>query len=99
MREQITLNRKEQTRGKVLTIVLEGRCTAEEAAGLLRVSERHRLRLKKGFREEGPAALAHGNRGRRPAHAIQEGLRQEVIRLAATVYAGYNHTHLQEELE
>ncbi|MDP2702370.1 MAG: ISNCY family transposase, partial [Candidatus Rokubacteria bacterium] len=99
MREQITLNRKEQTRGKVLTIVLEGRCTTEEAAGLLRVSERHLLRLKKGFREEGPAALAHGNRGRRPAHAIQEGLRQEVVQLATSVYAGYNHTHLQEELE
>ncbi|MDO8615080.1 MAG: ISNCY family transposase [Dehalococcoidia bacterium] len=99
MRETITLNRKEQTRGKVLTIVLEGRCTTEEAAGLLRVSERHLLRLKKGFREEGPAALAHGNRGRRPAHAIQEGLRQEVVQLATLVYAGYNHTHLQEELE
>lgn len=99
MREQITLNRKEQTRGQVLTIVLEGRCTTKEAAGLLRVSERQLLRLKKGFREEGPAALAHGNRGRRPAHAIQEGLRQEVLQLATSVYAGYNHSHLHEELE
>lgn len=99
MREQITLNRKEQTRGQVRTIVLEGRCTTKEAAGLLRVSERQLLRLKKGFREEGPAALAHGNRGRRPAHAIQEGLRQEVLQLATSVYAGYNHSHLHEELE
>lgn len=99
MRERITLNRKEQTRGQVLAIVLDGRCSTKEAAGLLRVSERHLLRLKKGFREEGPAALAHGNRGRRPAHAIEEGLRRNVIELATSVYAGYNHSHLQEQLE
>ena len=98
MRETITLNRKEQTRAKVLTIVLEGRCTAGEAAVLLGVSERHLLRLKKALREEGPGALAHGNRGRRPEHAIQEELRQKVVQLATSVYRGYNHTHLQEQL-
>lgn len=99
MRETITLNRKEQTRGKILTIVLEGRCTTKEAAELLQVSERHLLRLKKGFREEGPGALAHGNRGRRPGHALGDRLRQEVVGLAMSVYAGYNHSHLQELLE
>ena len=98
MRETITLNRKEQTRGKILTIVLEARCTTKEAAEVLQVSERHLLRLKKGFREEGPGALAHGNRGRRPGHALGDGLRQEV-ELAMSVYAGYNHSHLQELLE
>src|SRR3990172_3842989 len=99
MRETITLNRKEQTRGKILAIVLEGRCTTKEAAELLQVSERHLLRLKKGFREEGPGALAHGNRGRRPGHALGDRLRQEVVELAMSVYAGYNHSHLQELLE
>jgi len=99
MRETITLNRKEQTRGKILAIVLEGRCTTKEAAEVLQVSERQLLRLKKGFREEGPGALAHGNRGRRPAHAIEDRLRQEVVELATLVYAGYNHSHLQELLE
>lgn len=99
MRETITLNRKEQTRGKILTIALEGRCTTKEAAEVLQVSERHLLRMKRGFREEGPGALAHGNRGRRPAHAIEDGLRQEVVELATSVYAGYNHSHLQELLE
>src|SRR5438445_4877862 len=98
MRETITLNRKEQSRAKVLTIVLEGRCTAREGADLLGVSRRHVLRLKKRYREEGPGALAHGNRGRKPVHAISEELRQEVLRLAASHYWDYNHSHLQEQL-
>lgn len=99
MREQITLSKKEQTRGKIVTMVIEGRCTAREAARLVQLSERQVLRLKKGLREQGPAALAHGNRGRRPGHAIADELRKEVIELATSLYTGYNHTHLQEELE
>jgi transposase len=99
MREQITLNSKEQTRAKVLTMVIEGRCTVAEACRLVQLSERQVLRLKKGLREEGPAALAHGNRGRRPKHAIADELRKEVIGLATSLYPDYNHTHLQEMLD
>jgi transposase len=95
----ITLSTKEQTRARVLTMVIEGRCTAREAAELVRLSERQVLRLKKGLREEGPAALAHGNRGRCPKHAITDKLRKEVIELATSLYRDYNHTHLQEMLE
>ena len=84
---------------KVLTMVIEGRCESAEAAQLLQMSVRHLLRLKRAFREEGPAAVAHGNRGRRPGHAIQEELRREILELASTAYAGYNHTHLTEALE
>ena len=98
MRERITLNRKEQTRAKILTMVLERRCTAEEGAELLRMSRRHVLRLKKAFREEGPGALAHGNRGRKPVHAVSDDVREEVLRLATSLYPDYNHSHLQEEL-
>src|SRR3989304_2104187 len=99
MKGRITLSSKEQTRAKVLTMVIEGKCTAREAARLVQLSERHVLRLKKGLREQGPAAFAHGNRGRCPGHAIAEELRKEVIELATSLYHDYNHTHLQEELE
>ena len=98
MRDRVTLNRKEQTRAKVIAMVMEGRCTAREAAGLLRLSRRHVMRLKKAFREEGPAGLAHGNRGRKPAHAVRDEERQEVLELAGALYSGYNHTHLHEQL-
>jgi len=99
MKGRITLNTREQTRVRVLTMVIEGRCTSGEAASLVQLSERQLLRLKKGLREQGPAAFAHGNRGRRPRHAIADQLRKEVIELATSLYRDYNHTHLQEELE
>ncbi len=98
MKGRITLTQKEQARAKVVTMVIEGRCSAQEASELLGLSRRHVFRLKKGLREDGPAALAHGNRGRRPAHAIEEELRREVLRLAGC-YHDYNHSHLQEVLE
>src|SRR3989304_2058197 len=78
MRERVTVTLKEEARVKVLTMVIEGRCESAEAAQLLQMSVRHLLRLKRAFREEGPAAVAHGNRGRRPGHAIQEELRRKM---------------------
>jgi len=50
------------------------------------------------YRKEGAAALAHGNRGRRPAHALEQGLRQRVLDLAQTTYAGLNNQHFAELL-
>jgi len=94
----ITLNRKEQTRVKVLALLGERRSTATQAAELLGVSRRHLFRLQAAFREEGPAGLAHGNRGRKPAHTIPERVRGQVIELAENGYSGYNHTHLHEQL-
>lgn len=98
MKGRITLTQKEQARAKVLTMVIEGGYSTREAAELLGLSRRHVLRLKKGLREEGPGALSHGNRGRKPSHAIAEELRKEVLRLAGHLH-DYNHTHLQEVLQ
>ena len=47
---------------------------------------------------DGAAALAHGNRGRRPHNAVLESEAAAVVRLASTKYAGTNHTHLAELL-
>lgn len=98
MRETVGLSQREQARAQVLLLAAGGRCTTREAAQLLGLSERQVRRLRQGFRERGPAALAHGNRGRRPARALAEALRAEVMRLAEELYRGYNHTHVHELL-
>jgi transposase len=98
MRETVTLSQREQARAQVLMLMAEGRCTTAEAATLLGLSERHVRRLQRAVRARGPAALGHGNRGQRPAHALPDALRTEVVRLAETVYRGYNHSHLHEVL-
>lgn len=96
MRETVELSQREQLRARVLMLLAEGTCTAAEAAGLLGLSVRQVRRLRRGFAERGPAALAHGNRGRPPAHALPAAVRAEVLRLARDEYQDYNHSHLHE---
>jgi len=94
----LTLTKQEQGRLQTLNLVLEGWMGVAGAAGILRLSERHTWRILAAYRREGVAALAHRNRGRRPANATSEETRQQVITLARTHYAGINHTHLTELL-
>ena len=62
------------------------------------VSTRHTRRILAAYRQEGAAALAHGNRGRRPANTTPETMMAEALHLARTRYTGVNHTHLSELL-
>src|SRR3989304_769558 len=79
--KDIMMNGKEQQRAMVLTAVVEGRLTAGEAAELMRLCQRQERRLRHAFVRDGPAALVHGNRGRRPAHTLDAGLRERVAAL------------------
>ncbi len=69
-----------------------------DAARLLGLSDRHTWRLLAGYRKEGAAALAHGNRDRPPVNATPVQVRDQVTRLATTRYQGLNHTHFTELL-
>lgn len=94
----IWLNQREQQRLMVLNQVERGELTGEEAAALMGLCLRQVRRLLAAYRREGGAALAHGNRGRRPVHALSEETRKEVLDLARGRYEGFNHHHLTELL-
>ena len=98
MMETLTLTQKEQGRLQVLNSLLMEQITTDQAATLIGVSARHTRRLLAAYREEGAAALAHGNRGRKPANATPAAGAADVLRLAGTRYQGANHTHLSELL-
>lgn len=98
MGETITLNKREQKRVLVLNQVIAGQIAAEGAAELLGLSERQVWRILAAYRKEGAASLVHGNRGRKPVNALESGLRDRVVELAKTKYAGFNHQHLTEKL-
>ena len=89
---------KEQSRIQVLNGVMEGKVRVAKASGLMGVSERHGWRLLAAYREKGAAAVAHGNRGRKPATTTCPRTQQRVMELAEGPYAGLNHTHLTEML-
>ncbi len=95
----VTLSVREQRRAVVLNQVLAGTLTSEQGAALLGVSERQLRRLRNADVSQGPSGLVHGNRGRRPWHAVPPEVREQVLDLAQHTYAGLNHQHLTEKLE
>ncbi len=96
--ESVTLTQREMARLQVLNSLLAQQMTTKQAATLMGVSARHTRRLLAAYRKEGAAALAHGNRGRRPANVTPGSVIAEVVHLARTRYRGANHTHLGELL-
>ena len=98
MMEHVILTQQEQARLQVLNNLLAGYMTTEQAATLMGVSTRHTRRILAAYRQEGAAALAHGNRGRRPANATPKTTADATVGLARTRYTGVNHTHLSELL-
>lgn len=95
----ITLNERENKRARILSKVDQGKITAVEAGEVMGLSERQVRRLLAGYREYGPKALAHGNRGRKPRHSLDANRRSQVTELAQTKYAGFNQQHFTEKLE
>jgi transposase len=96
--ETFTLSRKELHRPGLLKALCSGRLTNGQVAAALGISVRQVRRLKRRFERGGPAALAHGNRGRPSPRRLRPAVRQAVLRLMTTLYAGFNDTHLTEKL-
>ena len=66
------MKQREKTRIQVLNTVLELHHSIGQAAEIMGVGERYAKRLLEAYRKEGPAAVAHGNRGPRPHNAVPE---------------------------
>ena len=96
--KDVTLNQREQVRLQVLNNVLEHHLPMAQAAEILGVTERQAWRILTAYRKEGAAALAHGNRGRKPANVVSDDVAAAVVNLAGTHYSGANHTHLTDLL-
>jgi len=94
----ITLTAKEHQRLMVLNALQRGTVKMAEAVRLLGLSARQIRRLRRAYQLRGAAALAHGNRGRPSPRRTPAKIRDRVLRLARTTYAGLNHQHLTELL-
>jgi hypothetical protein len=70
----------------------------DRAALILGCTKRHVNRMIKGYKESGKAYFVHGNRGRRPATAISDERKAEVIQLYESKYYDANFTHFTELL-
>src|SRR5690348_16708542 len=97
-KETVTLNTQEQQRALILNRIQSGHLSVGQAAPLLGVSERHVRRILAAYRQEGVAALAHGNRGRQPSRTIAQDVRSQVLHLAGSRYVGCSVSHLRDLL-
>lgn len=98
-KRRLATSQKDEKREYVLREMDAQRMTADEGARSLGLSERQVRRLLAAYRQEGAAAVVHGNRGRTPINALVPDVRQTILDLAQTTYIGFNHTHFAEKLQ
>ena len=77
----------------VISELLEGKISVGEAAqkGNLSIRQVHRLRKK--AKEEGIESIRHGNLGRKPIHAVDAALEEQIAGMYRDSYQEYNFTH------
>lgn len=96
--ETYTLSQKELQRVAVISSCVKGDLACARAASLLDLTPRHVQRLKSRLRQGGEAALAHASRGRPSHRRLPDRVRDRILQLARTTYAGFNDHHLCEKL-
>lgn len=96
--ETFTLSAKELHRVAVISNCVKGNLACASAAEMLAVTPRHVKRLKARLRQGGSAALAHASRGRSGPRRLPQSVRDRILRLARSTYAGFNDHHLCEKL-
>ena len=97
-RETVTLSQKELQRVEVISRCVQGNLACARAAELLDLTPRHIKRLKAHYRQGDGAALAHASRGRPSHRRLPQRVRDRILSLARTRYAGLNDHHLCEKL-
>jgi transposase len=93
-----TLSQKELQRVQVISQCVQGNLACARAAELLDLSLRHVKRLKSRYRQGSAAALAHASRGQPSHRRLPQRVRERIVQLARTRYAGFNDHHLCEKL-
>ena len=93
------MSKNELKRVKVLERLLGGSMSNSESAASLGITCRQLRRLKNKYVTEGEQGLIHGNRGRKPKHALSELLKREVIELYEKKYYDSNFCHYSQLLQ
>lgn len=88
----------EQKKYDVIRKLADGDGNKDRAAITLGITRRQIDRLVLAYREKGKAAFVHGNRGRRPAKAVPETIKKDILSLYRLKYPDANFTHFTELL-
>lgn len=96
--KRIDLTMDEQKKYDVIKRLVEENGNKDRAAMTLGLTRRQVNRLILAYRENGKEAFVHGNRGRRPAKAIPDKTKKDILNLYRLKYTDANFTHFTELL-
>lgn len=88
----------ENQKYEIIKKLVETNGNKKRAALTLGCSVRHVNRMIKGYKEEGKSFFVHGNRGRKPAHAIDEKTKNLISDLYLNKFWDANFKHYSELL-
>jgi len=98
--ETFTLSQKELQRVAVISSCVKGDLACARAASLLELTPRHLKQFKSRLRQGGEAVLARASRGRPSHRRLPQCVRDRILQLALTAYAGFNdHSSLEKLVE
>jgi len=89
----------EQEKYHIIKSLVEHKGNKKRAALQIGCSSRHINRLIQKYKLNGKAAFLHGNRGRKPSHAISESLKSDIITLYNNKYFDATFSYACELLE
>ncbi|OAA94768.1 hypothetical protein CLCOS_23670 [Clostridium coskatii] len=89
----------ENAKYNIIKKLIESNGNKQRAAVQINCTVRHINRMIKGYKEQGKAFFIHGNRGRKPVHALDDSTKHTIVDLYRTKYKDTNLTHFSELLE
>ena len=92
MGEWLTMSGREADRLGVIQAVARRQIRQAQAAVQLGLSVRQVKRLARRYRERGAAGLVSARRGKRPANAIPETVRERALALVSERYPDFSPT-------
>lgn len=95
---KVNLNMTEDFKYQIIKKLVETSGNKKAASLRIGCSVRHINRMIKGYRSKGKDFFIHGNKGRKPAHAIPNDTKRLIIDLYQTKYHEANFTHYSELL-
>ncbi len=95
---KVVLTLKEQEKYDVIKKLIETDGNKQRAANSLNLSVRQINRLIAGYKEFGKEFFVHGNRGRKPVHALSDEQKNQIEDLYNTKYFDCTYTQFSEFL-
>jgi len=94
----LMIRSKELKRLQVIRKILDKQINQQEAAEVLRLSDRQVRRIVKRVREEGEGGVIHRWRGKGGRHRVDEKIKQKIIETYRRVYKGFGPVLASEKM-